>query len=75
MVSKFEQTKKNQQKNSQNYHHNHHHHHYRKSVIQKEMIMQYNKGNTTKFKRSTSYLEDDGISSAILLLACIACCP
>ncbi|KAK9069879.1 hypothetical protein SSX86_010275 [Deinandra increscens subsp. villosa] len=67
MVSKFEQTKESQQQKSQN------HHHLPKSVIQKDMIMQYNKGNTTKFKRSTSHLEDDGVSSAILLLACIAC--
>ncbi|KAF5808632.1 hypothetical protein HanRHA438_Chr04g0157881 [Helianthus annuus] len=67
MVSKFEQAKESQQQKSQNHH--------RKSVIQKEVIMQYNKVNTTKFKRSISHLEDDGVSSAILLLACIACSP
>ncbi|KAJ9559530.1 hypothetical protein OSB04_004690 [Centaurea solstitialis] len=31
--------------------------------------MQYNKGNTTKFKRSTSILKMIGVSSAIMLLA------
>ncbi|KVH98149.1 hypothetical protein Ccrd_023630 [Cynara cardunculus var. scolymus] len=77
MVSKVEQAKESQQQKSQNHHHNdhHHHHHRRQLVIQKETIMQCNKGNTTKFKRSTSHLEDDGVSSAILLLACIACGP
>ncbi|KAK1436730.1 hypothetical protein QVD17_02512 [Tagetes erecta] len=69
MVSKFDQAKESQQQKSQNRHHQ------RKPVIQKEMIMQYNKSNTTKFKRSTSHLEEDGVSSAILLLACIACIP
>ncbi|XVF54641.1 hypothetical protein PTKIN_Ptkin05aG0197600 [Pterospermum kingtungense] len=42
---------------------------------QKQMIMQCNKGKTSKFKRSSFNLEDDGASSAILLLACIACTP
>ncbi|KAE8657131.1 MADS-box protein CMB1 [Hibiscus syriacus] len=36
---------------------------------------QCNKGKTSKFKRSSSNLEEDGASSAILLLACIACTP
>ncbi|CAO2824707.1 unnamed protein product [Amaranthus hypochondriacus] len=44
---------------------------------QKQMvqIMQCNKGKINKFKRSTSSLEEDGASSAILFLACIACAP
>ncbi|KAK1427706.1 hypothetical protein QVD17_16399 [Tagetes erecta] len=67
MVSKMDQAKETQQHKGKN------HHHQRRPVIKKEMIMQYNKSNTTKFKRSTSHLEDDGVSSAILLLACIAC--
>ncbi|KAJ1396245.1 hypothetical protein SESBI_32745 [Sesbania bispinosa] len=37
--------------------------------------IQCNKGKVDKFKRSSSNLEDDGVSSAILLLACIACAP
>ncbi|MFS7910999.1 hypothetical protein Hanom_Chr02g00112791 [Helianthus anomalus] len=68
MVSKVEQAKETQQPKGKNHHH-------RQPAIQKEMIMQYNKGNVVKFKRSTSHLEDDGVSSAILLLACIACSP
>ncbi|KAK9073565.1 hypothetical protein SSX86_007889 [Deinandra increscens subsp. villosa] len=71
MVSKVEQGKETQQ--VKNHHNRHNRHHHRQPVIQKEMIMQYNKDNTAKFKRSTSQLEDDGVSSAILLLACIAC--
>ncbi|PWA83138.1 hypothetical protein CTI12_AA173160 [Artemisia annua] len=67
MVSKVEQAKETQQQKTQNHYHN------RQSVLQREMIMHCNKGNTTKFKRSTSQIEDDGVSSAILLLACIAC--
>ncbi|XP_070004063.1 uncharacterized protein [Nicotiana sylvestris] len=39
--------------------------------VQKQM--QCNKGKTIKFKRSSSNVEEDGASSAILLLACIAC--
>ncbi|KAM3381295.1 hypothetical protein BC332_08759 [Capsicum chinense] len=42
-------------------------------VVQKQMIMQCNKGKTKKFKRSSSNVEEDGASAAILLLACIAC--
>ncbi|KAK7858090.1 hypothetical protein CFP56_014536 [Quercus suber] len=37
--------------------------------------MQCNKGKVCKFKRSSSNLEEDGASSAILLLACIVCAP
>ncbi|CAN4100557.1 unnamed protein product [Withania somnifera] len=40
--------------------------------IQKQ-LMQYNKGKTNKFKRSSFNVEEDGASYAILLLACIAC--
>ncbi|KAK9726761.1 hypothetical protein RND81_05G235500 [Saponaria officinalis] len=42
---------------------------------QSMQIMQCNKGNVIKFKRSSSNLEQDGASSAILFLACIACAP
>ncbi|XP_019056816.1 PREDICTED: uncharacterized protein LOC109116227 [Tarenaya hassleriana] len=35
-------------------------------------ITQCNKGKTSRFKRSTSNLDGDGVSSAILILACIA---
>ncbi|MFS8000479.1 hypothetical protein Hanom_Chr12g01178821 [Helianthus anomalus] len=45
------------------------------SYRRKQIVMQFNKSNTPKFKRSTSCFEDDGVSSAILLLACIACHP
>ncbi|OIV89250.1 hypothetical protein TanjilG_24221 [Lupinus angustifolius] len=34
-----------------------------------------NKGKADKFKRSSSNLAEDGVSSAIMLLACIACAP
>ncbi|CAL0325308.1 unnamed protein product [Lupinus luteus] len=37
--------------------------------------IQCNKGKAGKFKRSSSNLEEDGVSSAILFLACIACAP
>ncbi|KAF4353834.1 hypothetical protein CsatB_018210 [Cannabis sativa] len=40
-----------------------------------QKLMQCNKGKVVKFKRSCSNIEDDGVSSAILLLACIACAP
>ncbi|KAK7330595.1 hypothetical protein VNO77_24791 [Canavalia gladiata] len=40
--------------------------------LQKQI--QCNKGKG-KFKRSSSNLEEDGASSAILFLACIACAP
>ncbi|ESW09943.1 hypothetical protein PHAVU_009G168600 [Phaseolus vulgaris] len=33
-----------------------------------------NKGKKSKFKRSSSNMEEDGASSAILLLVCIAFC-
>ncbi|OAY30735.1 hypothetical protein MANES_14G054700v8 [Manihot esculenta] len=42
---------------------------------QMQKQIQCNKAKVCKFKRSSSNLEDDGASSAILLLACIACTP
>lgn len=42
--------------------------------LQKQ-IQCINKGKAGKFKRSSSNLEEDGVSSAILFLACIACAP
>nr|GMD38535.1 Nuclear speckle splicing regulatory protein like [Ipomoea batatas] len=43
--------------------------------VQGMLNMQSNKGRGHKFKRSFSDLQEDGASSAILLLACIACAP
>lgn len=64
MVSKVEEAmKKNWEKQQQ-------------QQQQKQIMnMHCNKGKASKFKRSTSNLEDDGASSAILFLACIACTP
>ncbi|KAL6182573.1 hypothetical protein ACLB2K_043992 [Fragaria x ananassa] len=46
---------------------------------QQQKQMQYNcninKAKVCKFKRSTSNIEEDGASTAILLLACIVCTP
>ncbi|PIA51379.1 hypothetical protein AQUCO_01100300v1 [Aquilegia coerulea] len=42
---------------------------------QQKQIMQCNKGKASKFKRSCFNGEEDGASSAILLLACIALAP
>ncbi|XP_062170707.1 uncharacterized protein LOC133876443 [Alnus glutinosa] len=67
MVSKVEEAtkgKQQQQQPQQPYH---------QQQLQKHM--QCNKGKASKFKRSSSNLEEDGASSAILLLACIACAP
>nr|GMD31997.1 Nuclear speckle splicing regulatory protein like [Ipomoea batatas] len=44
-------------------------------VHNKVQGMLCNKGRGHKFKRSFSDLQEDGASSAILLLACIACAP
>ncbi|KAK6924717.1 hypothetical protein RJ641_009043 [Dillenia turbinata] len=64
MVSKVEVAmKQKQQQQQQQQHH--------QQQLQKQ-IMQCNKGKGSKFKRSSSNLEEDGASSAILLLACIA---
>ncbi|XVE54528.1 hypothetical protein DITRI_Ditri03aG0088800 [Diplodiscus trichospermus] len=71
MVSKVEEAIKRQQnhKGKDHCHHQQQYHHQQKQIIQ------CNKGKTSKFKRSSSNLEEDGASSAILLLACIACTP
>ena len=63
MVSKVEEAMKKRQVQQEQ--------HYQ----QQQKQMQCNKGKVVKFKRSSSNLEDDGLSSAILLLACIACAP
>jgi hypothetical protein len=64
MVSKVEEAmKKNKQQQQQYQNH------------QQQKQIQCNKGKTGKFKRSSSNVEDDGVSSAILFLACIACAP
>ncbi|EXC04023.1 hypothetical protein L484_006915 [Morus notabilis] len=66
MVSKVEEAmKKRQQQQDQQ----------QQQYHQQKQIMHCNKGNVVKFKRSSSNLEEDGVSSAILLLACIACTP
>lgn len=64
MVSKVEEALK---KNKQQQHQQHHN--------QQQKQIQCNKGKAGKFKRSSSNLEEDGASSAILFLACIACAP
>ncbi|KAL5748283.1 hypothetical protein ACOSP7_025315 [Xanthoceras sorbifolium] len=71
MVSKVEEAmkRKQQQQQQQQEHKGYHHHQQQKQLIQ------CNKGKAGKFKRSSSNLEEDGVSSAILLLACIACNP
>ena len=64
MVSKVEEAmKRKQQPQQQN----------QQQQLQKQI--QCNKGKAGKFKRSSSSLEEDGASSAILFLACIACAP
>lgn len=64
MVSKVEEAlKKNKQQQQQQH------------QSQQQKQIQCNKGKAGKFKRSSSNLEEDGASSAILFLACIACAP
>ncbi|KAL8042561.1 hypothetical protein ABFX02_09G060800 [Erythranthe guttata] len=49
-----------------------------KGMSNEKKIVTYNKcnkGKNSKFKRSTSNLEDDGLSAAIFFIACIACTP
>ena len=46
-----------------------------KKQQQQQKQIQCNKGKAGKFKKSSSNVEEDGASSAILLLACIACAP
>ncbi|XP_021719933.1 uncharacterized protein LOC110687601 [Chenopodium quinoa] len=61
MVSRVEEAIKGRQQQQQ-----------RDQVMQ---IVQCNKSKVKKFKRSSSNLEEDGASSAIFFLACIACAP
>ncbi|KAH0975362.1 hypothetical protein GBA52_017261 [Prunus armeniaca] len=68
MVSKVEEAMKRrqqQQEQKQQYHHQQ----------QQQKQIQCNKSKVCKFKRSTSNVEEDGASTAILLLACIVCAP
>ncbi|KDP30963.1 hypothetical protein JCGZ_11339 [Jatropha curcas] len=65
MKKRQQQAQKEQQKGCKE--HQTYHNQYQQKQIQ------CNKGKTCKFKRSSSNLEDDGASSAIFLLACIAC--
>ncbi|KAK9090193.1 hypothetical protein Sjap_023370 [Stephania japonica] len=60
-----ESMKKEQQQQQQQKGRNQNNHHLKQ--------MQCNKGKACKFKKSCSHSEEDGASSAILLLACIAC--
>ncbi|OIW00282.1 hypothetical protein TanjilG_27533 [Lupinus angustifolius] len=64
MVSKVEEAMKRNRQQQQTQQQQH----------QKPPI-QCNKGKAGKFKRSSSNLEEDGASSAILFLACIVCAP
>lgn len=65
MVSKVDEAMK--KSGSEQYQH--------QQQMQKLQMQYCNKGKASKFKRSSSNLEEDGASSAILLLACIACAP
>ncbi|KAJ8639500.1 hypothetical protein MRB53_016194 [Persea americana] len=46
-----------------------------KGQKQEAVLLQCNKGKASKFKRSSSSVEEDATSSAMLLLACIVCAP
>ncbi|TYJ06006.1 hypothetical protein E1A91_A12G203300v1 [Gossypium mustelinum] len=73
MVSRVEEAMRRQQNPNGK---KEHLHQQSPAALQKQPSMiQCNKGKTSKFKRSSSNLEEDGSSSAILLLACIACTP
>ncbi|WOG89195.1 hypothetical protein DCAR_0208431 [Daucus carota subsp. sativus] len=48
-------------------------HHQNMNAQQQTVLLQCNKGKASKFKRSSSNLEEDGVNSAILLLAAIVC--
>ncbi|KAJ4712521.1 Nuclear speckle splicing regulatory protein like [Melia azedarach] len=71
MVSKVEEAMKRQQQ-QQEQNKGRREHCYQQQKLQ---MIPCNKGKANKFKRSSSNLEEDGVSSAILLLACIACTP
>ncbi|KAK4844122.1 hypothetical protein QYF36_016776 [Acer negundo] len=62
MVSKVEEAMKRKQQQQE---------HKAGFQQQKQVMIQCNKGKASKFKRSSSNLEEDGVSSAILLLACL----
>ncbi|PSR95922.1 Nuclear speckle splicing regulatory protein like [Actinidia chinensis var. chinensis] len=70
MVSKVEEAMKKRQQELQQDHKGGESHNY-----QIRQIPICHKGKASKFKRSSSNLEEDGASSAILLLACIAFAP
>lgn len=71
-MKKRQQQPQQQQNKGTREHHNYQQYHHQQQM-QKQI--QCNKGKACKFKRSSSNLEEDGASSAILLLACIACTP
>ncbi|CAK7336640.1 unnamed protein product [Dovyalis caffra] len=71
MKKRQQQPQQQQQKGGENCNYQQYSQH--QQHMQKQI--QCNKGKTCKFKRSSSNLEEDGASSAILLLACIACTP
>ncbi|GAB2269715.1 hypothetical protein Dimus_004637 [Dionaea muscipula] len=80
MVSRVEEAMKRRQKQvvsatKDSNSHQHHHHHNQQQQQKQIQSIQCNKGKVPKFKRSSSNLEEDGASSAILILACIACAP
>ncbi|KAL6973093.1 hypothetical protein U1Q18_027267 [Sarracenia purpurea var. burkii] len=71
MVSKVEKAMKKRQQEEQQQHHHRHHRHF-----QTQIPIQYcHKEKARKFKRIGTCLEEDGVSSAILLLACLAFTP
>ncbi|KAL4384420.1 hypothetical protein GQ457_15G006660 [Hibiscus cannabinus] len=72
MVSKAEEATKRQQQQNQKGNNNNNSKDWQSPM---NLMIQCNKGKASKFKRSSSNLEEDGASSAILLLACIACTP
>ncbi|KAK9117457.1 hypothetical protein Sjap_016404 [Stephania japonica] len=52
-----------------------HHQQQIKGREHKQQLVQYNKNKVCRFKKSYFSGEEDGASSAIILLACIACAP
>ncbi|KAF9671673.1 hypothetical protein SADUNF_Sadunf12G0072000 [Salix dunnii] len=71
MKKRQQQTQQEQHKGRENCNYQQYNHY----QLHMQKQIQCNKGKTCKFKRSSSILEEDGASSAILLLACIACTP
>ncbi|KAK8537687.1 hypothetical protein V6N12_043838 [Hibiscus sabdariffa] len=75
MVSKVEEATKRQHQQNQKGNNSNNNNNSKDWQSPVNLMIQCNKGKASKFKRSSSNLEEDGASSAILLLACIACTP